>query len=214
VGLWNLGRQDPKIEENRLMFFNVVNAWQDSITGYWGPWYLSESQLYKTTDLSITFHIISYRRGKVDHWPEIINTTLAIESEPYPFGFAGGFTNHNAYDVAKVFRYGWPHMSAEQKQRAATLIGDMLRWTLTSSLQPNGSFKSVPTSFDSIGADFYFGVSFLQIVGYWDPAKRFWTKQEFPDAHATCERIKAKLVPMALNSLDSQSALVILEDAC
>ena len=97
-------------------------AWQDPATGYWGPSYWSDGHLYKSADLSYTFHIISYRRGNVDHWPEIVETTMAIENEPYPFGWKheGSYVNHNNYDVAKIFRYGWPHMSPEQKRRAAS----------------------------------------------------------------------------------------------
>ena len=41
-------------------------------------WYLSEGRLYNAADLSFTFHIISYRRGEVDYWPEIVGTTFAI----------------------------------------------------------------------------------------------------------------------------------------
>src|SRR3954463_7473668 len=48
------------------------------------------------------------------------------------------------YDVAKIFRYAWPHMSSEQKHRAASKIRDMLHWTLNSSLQDDGSFQTVP----------------------------------------------------------------------
>jgi hypothetical protein len=157
----------------------------------------------------------SLQGGQVDRW-EIIDTTVGIKNDPYPFGWkhADGPNNHNNYDVAKVFRYGWPHMSAEQRRRAASVIADMLHWTLTSSLQMNGSFKTVPTFFSSVGADFYFGVSFLQTIGYWDPAKRFWTEQDFPEAAATCKRIKTRLVEMALKSHESKSALTHLENSC
>ena len=139
-----------------------------------------------------------------------------IENDPYPFGWkhAGELNNHNNYDVAKVFKYGWPHMSPEQKRRASSAIDEMLRWTLASSLQTNGAFKTIPTFFSSMGADFYFGVSFLHTIGFWDVAKRFWTDQEFPEAAATCERIKTRLVAMALKSQESKSALSRLENSC
>jgi hypothetical protein len=172
--------------------------------------------LYKTADLSFTFHIISYRRGAVARWPQIIATTIAIADEPYPFGWLhrGELTNHNNHDVAKVFRYGWPYMSADQRQRAAAAIATMLQWTLSNSLRADGSFKSVPTFFSSLGADFYFGVSFLQTIGYWDPAKRFWTTQSFADAAGVCKQVRAKLVAMGLKSLESQSAFSHLERIC
>ena len=205
-----------KTLEYRSHFYDYVQAWQDETTGYWGPWYLSEGKSYKSADLSVTFHIISYRRGKVNHWPEIIRTTLAIENEPYPFGWKhpGGPNNHNNYDIVTLFRYGWAHMSPEEKQKAYAKIEDMLQWTLTSSLQDNGSFKTVPSFFSSVGADYYFGVSFLREVGFWDPALRFWTSRDFPQAGAICKRIKARLLAMALKSHESQSALAHLAKSC
>jgi hypothetical protein len=214
VGLWNQAEPDTKLQQYRQFFLDYVEAWQDPVTGYWGPWYLSNDQLYYAIDLSFTFHIISYRHGNVNYWPQIIQTTLEIQDQPYPFGFAGGFTNHNDYDVAKILRYAWPWMSVEQQARAAALIDDMLRWTLTSSLQREGSFKVVPMAFSSVDADFYFGVAFLDVVGYWDPAKRFWTKAEFPEAGSICLRIKTKLQTLKLNSVESKSALATLESAC
>jgi hypothetical protein len=152
----NQGGPGAKSQEYRRNFFEYVAEWQDPISGYWGPWYISEGRLYNATDLSFTFHIISYRRGEVDYWPEIVGTTFAIENDPYPFGWkhAGDFTNHNNYDVAEILRYGWPYMSTDQKRTAASAIEDMLHWTLTSSLQIDGSLKTVLTFFNSKGADF------------------------------------------------------------
>jgi hypothetical protein len=205
-----------KAQENSQAFTKFIEAWQDPVTGYWGAWYSSGGRLYKTADLSFTFHIISYRRGQVDYWPEITETTLAIEDEPYPYGWrhSGGFTNHNNYDVAKIFRYGWPHMSPQQRQKAAAAIDEMLHWTLTSSLQPNGTFKTVPTFFSSKAADFYFGVSFLQTIGFWDAEERFWTERDFPEASAICSQIKTQLIEMALQSHESEVALQRLENSC
>jgi hypothetical protein len=202
--------------ENSEAFSKFVEAWQDPVSGYWGAWYSSGGRLYKTADLSFTFHIISYRRGDIDHWPAITETTLAIENEPYPYGWRheGQFTNHNNYDVAKIFRYGWPHMTPQQRQRAATEIDEMLHWTLTSSLQRDGSFKTVPSFFSSIGADFYFGVSFLQTIGFWDRKDRFWTERDFPEAPAICRQIKAQLKEMALKSHESEVALQRLSKTC
>jgi hypothetical protein len=212
----NEGGDGAKTQEYTQEFSRLVQAWQDPASGYWGPSYWSDEHLYKSADLSYTFHIISYRRGNVDHWPEIVETTMAIDDEPYPFGWKhdDGYVNHNNYDVAKIFRYGWPHMSPEQQRKAASKIRDMLHWTLNSSLQDDGSFKTVPAFFSSLGADFYFGVSFLQTIGFWDESKRFWTRENFPEADAICKRIKTRLVAMALKTHESNTALTHLENAC
>jgi hypothetical protein len=212
----NEGGAGAKTQEYTQEFTRIVQAWQDRATGYWGPSYWSDGRLYKSADLSYTFHIISYRRGNVDHWPEIVETTIAIENEPYPFGWKhdDGYVNHNNYDVAKIFRYGWPHMSPEQQRRASSKIRDMLHWTLNSSLQDDGSFKTVPAFFSSLGADFYFGVAFLQTIGFWDASKRFWTWDSFPEAESICRRIKRRLLTTALKTHESNTALTHLEDAC
>src|SRR5260221_5301504 len=99
------GGAGAKTQEYTQAFSQFVKAWQDPATGYWGPGYLSDGQLYRSADLSFTFHIISYQRGNVDHWPEIVETTTAIENEPYPFGWKhdGDQVNPNNYDVAKSF---------------------------------------------------------------------------------------------------------------
>ena len=67
-------------------------------------WYKSGGHIYKTTDLSITYHTIAYRNGQVNYWPRIIDTTLRISDDPYPYGWLhdGHFTNHNNYDVARI----------------------------------------------------------------------------------------------------------------
>jgi hypothetical protein len=204
------------LKKFKAIFYEFIDAWQDPGSGYWGPWYLSDGKLYKTADLSFTFHIISYRHGQVNHWPKIIDTTIAIENDPYPFGWkhGGELVNHNNYDLAKLFRYGWPHMSFEQKGRAATEIRGVLDWTLNTSLQEDGSFKTIPTFFSSVGADFYLGVAFLRQVGYWDPAKRFWTTESYPEAVSICQRIKARLIAMALESHESAWALRHLKNSC
>jgi hypothetical protein len=213
----NEGGPGAQTQSFRDEFRGYVQDWQDPESGYWGPWYLSEGRPYKTNDLSFTFHIVSYLRGQVDHWPEIIETTLAIKNEPYPFGWKheGDLTNHNNYDAAKVFRYGWLHMSSEQRRHAADTMTYMLHWTLTSSLQPSGSFKTIPTFFSSVAADFYFGVLFLRTIGLWDnPETRFWTHQDFPEAGAICARIKERLVAMGLKSHESKDALAALRHSC
>src|SRR4029078_6760910 len=91
---------------------------------------------------------------------------------------------------------------------------EMLHWTLTSSLQRDGSFKTVPSFFSSIGADFYFGVSFLQTIGFWDRKDRFWTERDFPEAPAICRQIKAQLKEMALKSHETEVALHSLGKTC
>lgn len=81
---------------------------QDPSTGYWDAWYQIGDKLYKSADLSHTFHTIPYSKGKMRLWPQIIDTTLAIKPLEYPHGWMknGSYIHHNNYDVVKIFRYG------------------------------------------------------------------------------------------------------------
>jgi len=81
----NLG--EYPVESFKTAYKQFLKKWQDPGTGYWGAWYRSEDRLFKSTDLSITYHIVAYRRGDVAHWPRIIDTTFHIKPEPYPYGW-------------------------------------------------------------------------------------------------------------------------------
>lgn len=190
--------------------------WQDKETGYWGAWYRSEGKLFKSADLSMTYHTISYRRGDVDHWQNIIDTTLAIKSEPYPYGWMhdGRLNNHNNYDVVRILRYGWPYMTAEQKARADDELHEMLVWSLNESLRPDGSFRTDPTFFSSVAADYYFGVSFFDEIGFFDGSRRFWTEKDFPNATYLCCLIKNRLAASGLDGPHVQGAAEKLNKSC
>jgi hypothetical protein len=198
------------------VYEDFLQRWQDPQTGYWGAWYRSGSRVYRTADLSITYHTIAYRRGRVDFWPRIIATTLAIRDEPYPYGWLhdGHYTNHNNYDVVRILQYGWPYMTGVQRRQAAAEIGDMLAWSLRDSLDAEGNFKSDPSFFSSVAADFYFGVSFLDRAGFWDREKRFWTSADFPEAPKVCRLIRSRLLRLGLHDPQARRALGLLKGYC
>jgi hypothetical protein len=170
----------------------LFDAWQDPDTGFWGAWYKNDGAVVRTTDLSITFHIISYRRGNINYWPQVLKTLRAMKDEPYPYGWLhdGGYVNHNNYDIARILSYGWPHLSPDDKAFFRAELAAMLAWTLTHSLTDGGRFLNVPAFFESLSADYYYGVAFLDVIGFWDPKKRFWTETEFPAAPEVCTRIR------------------------
>ncbi|MBI4402772.1 MAG: M23 family metallopeptidase [Deltaproteobacteria bacterium] len=183
----------PKLKEALIDYLD--NKWQNPETGFWGAWFQNGAKIIKTDDLSITFHIVSYRKGKVPLWGKIAQTTLAIKNRPYPLGWRhadGTMSNHHNYDVVRLLRLGWAHLPEEQRTQARPMIAHMLGWCLSESLQPDGSFK-VNRSDDSLGDSYYFGVSLLFEVGYFNKAHRFWTEQEFPDADTIRIKILAKI---------------------
>lgn len=176
-------------------FRDFLDEIQNPETGYWGPWYVSDGKTYRYDDLSYTFHIVSYRKGRVGYWPNIIRTTLESSTLEYPQGWLsrGAFNNHNNYDVAKIFRYGWPHMRSSERELARDQIAGMLDWCLAQSLKRDGSFVPDSKFYNSLESCYYFGVSFLDEVGYFQSSKRFWTSQKFPYAPVIQSRIRRKL---------------------
>ena len=191
---------------------------QDPISGYWGPWIMSEGELFRTADLSQTFHTVSYRKGAVNHWPQIIETTLAIKSLPYPFGWKhnGQYNNHNDYDVVKILRFGWPSMTPSERDRARANIQAMLKWALDDSVTPDGQFRDDPSFYDSVAEAYYYGVSFLGEVGYWNKDQRFWDDGtvDYVGAKDLCRKIESHLARLQTNSPAAQEALLKLNANC
>ena len=55
----------------RSLFDFEDHMWQDPATGFFGGSYrLADGSIRKTADLSVTFHIVSYRRDSIRHVPE------------------------------------------------------------------------------------------------------------------------------------------------
>ncbi len=86
----------------------------------------------------------------------------------------------------------------------------MLDWSLTKSLQPDGSFK-VSDLDDTEGDAYRYGVWFLQETGYFQRSGRFWTDQNFPDAKVVHERIEAKLKATGLKDSNLREAYESLQ---
>ncbi|MFN4311293.1 MAG: hypothetical protein ACK4FK_11970 [Ferrovibrio sp.] len=157
------------------------NTAQDHETGFWGAWYVVDGEIRKTNDLSITFHAISYRDSDPPRMKELADTLFAIRTRRYPYGWRdqGTQNNHHAYDVARLLRRAWPHMTAEQRIRSAAELTIMVARSLNVSINADGSFDVTP--YDSASEAYYFGVSFLDEVGFFRPSRRFWTPLEISD---------------------------------
>ena len=81
-------------------------------------------------------------------------------------------TDHNAYDVVRIFQLGWPHMGEAERAQASAAIARLLDWSLTESLQPDGAFAA-PAGFSSSVSDAqYYGVSLLTKAGYCSTSRR------------------------------------------
>jgi hypothetical protein len=171
---------DPHLEPVIRRF---IARWQDPATGFFGATYEIDGQHFRTTDLSLTFHMARYLDGRIGYWPTLIDTLFEIRDHRYPNGWLDeeGMTNHNNYDVATLLRLGWPEMRRDQQQRARAELGRLLGWFLATAIAPDGTVVARAKS-ESLAESYYFTCAFLDTVGYFDPASRFWTNQPFPEA--------------------------------
>jgi hypothetical protein len=189
------------------------NKWQDPKTGFWGAWFVApDGSIVKTCDLSTTFHLVNYRNGEgIQHWPELIATTLAMRNGRFPFGWleeAQYMSNHHNMDVATLWRFGWQHATPEERKQIAEAIRQMMDFCLHQSLQPDGSFKAPEE--DTLSSAFYFGVGFLREIGYWSKSKRFWTDLAFPESKEIRKRILDRIDAMKLDDSEASWSKMIL----
>jgi len=202
-------RWDPRLE---TVIRRFVANWQDPATGFFGAIYEIVGRRFRTTDLSLTFHMARYLEGRIGYWPELIDTLIEIRDDRYPNGWldAEGMTSHNNYDVATLFQLGWPAMREDQRQRARDELERLLGWCLATAIAPDGTVVARAKS-ESLAESYYFTIAFLDTVGYFDPAKRFWTDHEFPEASTLRARLERRVRqlhqsdPMARMALDRLS---------
>lgn len=200
-------------------YIDFLDQSQHPRTGYWGPWYIIADELIKMHDLSYTFHIIHFRKGQIDKWDKVIDTTLEIGrlGLTYPYGWQpaeGGakYSNHHNTDVATILRAGHQFARAKQRREIEKAIHAMLDWCLTESLDKDkyGHLFSDFKHNDEIDViDRYaFGIKFLDTVGYWDEASFWWKKPQERDAAWPDFRLVGKNLLTAVRRLNSDSAYV------
>ena len=177
-------------------FERFIRDWQDPKTGFFGMTYvLPDWTEIRTSDLSLTFHMVRYVPHLIRWWPQLIDTLLAIRNGPYPQGWlAGGklMTDHNNYDVVELFRRGWRHMRPDQRKLAAEAVEKMRNWCLHHSVSPKGKITN-PDKGDPIPDSYYFAAAFLDTVGFFYTTKKFWTEKPLPDPTAIKSGMVAEL---------------------
>lgn len=131
-------------------------------------------------DISYTFHIVHYYMDGTERvapgLKEMVATTLAIKDGIYPNGWYDKgkvSSDHNNYDVVTLFACGWKQ-APDYRDRMRKEIQELITWCLTKSLQ-----------YDQFGTDrtidsYYYGVRFLDRIGFWDETKRFWRNDNIP----------------------------------
>jgi hypothetical protein len=197
-------------------YVRFLDATQDDVSAFWGAWLLVDGVLRRTADLSITYHNVSYREGRVNRMPQLVETLFAIKDLSYPFGWKhnGDYNNHNSLDVARILRLGWDRLQEYPRRAASEHIQTLLDWALSpKSIDADGAFVPDPTFYDSTGELYYFGIAFLAEVGFWKPQKRFWTddRTPHPDAERLGTQLRAHLAPLVPVSDAAKEALAKLD---
>jgi len=181
-------RWDPRMKETLMDL--ILHRLRNPETGWWGVSYVRDGRTKFVDDLSITFHTVTFLDGKAPDLPKMIDTALALKDVDTPAGWLwkGAYWNHNNMDVAMLFGWGWSEASEAKRQAMRVELEKMLRWCLSESLQPDGSFQPIVAD-GSLEEANYFGAAFLARIGYFDRGRRFWTDEEFPEAGAIRQRI-------------------------
>ena len=65
----------------------------------------------------------------------------------------------------------------------------LLGWCLATAIAPDGTVVTRAKS-ESLAEGYYFTITFLDTVGYFDPAKRSWTDRALPEAPALRARLE------------------------
>ena len=197
---------------------SLLDAVQNPVTGFWGPSLVIDGTVLALPDLSMTFHIVSYRHGCVDRWPELIDTLLAMKDLSYPFGWKhdGRITTHNAYDVVKLLAHGWRHASPAQRTAAGGEIAKMLETALTESVRPDSTVVFDPDYYETEAAAYYFAVAFLDEAGFWRPERRFWSddRSTAPGAAKLCRDLKRNVTRLLNQSTLAVGAYQRLQENC
>ena len=195
--LWRQPPSYPWDARLETVIRDFITKWQDPASGFFGAIYLIDGRLLRTLDLSLTFHMARYLEGKIGYWPELIDTLLEIRDLRYPNGWLDevGLTNHNNYDVAVLFRLGWPEMRSDQRWRAEQELDRLTDWCLTTAIAPDGKIVARATN-EALPESYYFTIAFLDTVGYFDSGKRFWTERSFSEAPALRARLEKQLLTL------------------
>jgi hypothetical protein len=178
-------------------FVDYLWGLQQKETGYWGPSYKLDDEIVTVPDLSYTFHIVHYYMDNTTrvapNLDKIVATTLAAKDGIYPNGWRdkdGKRSDHNNYDVVTLFDCGWKYASPQQQDAMRREIQILVDWCLTESLRDDqfGSERSIDS--------YYYGVRFLDRIGFWDKARRFWRSDDIPlpQGCPPAEKIRERLL--------------------
>ncbi|MBI2629654.1 hypothetical protein HYW76_00990 [Candidatus Pacearchaeota archaeon] len=131
------GMFSKKWLENYLRFFL---DWQDPSTGCWGVCLKKENKLIKTSDLSLTFHIIKrfYKKNgekrynlEIPNIQKIIETIWDLENKEYPFGWKekNKWNGHHIMDVIVMMKICYKYLDKKEKNKIIVFEKKVRKWS-------------------------------------------------------------------------------------
>ena len=210
-------------------FTDYLDRWQDTCSGFWGAGYAlpSSGDAVQSADLSLTYHIVAYRGGRVQRWPQIIQTLLAMRTAEYPFGWvhrtgkSSSVPTHNSYDVTKLCKFGWPHVP----RAAQVAIGDAIGWLVNETLAQEiasteqGKLVCDMSFYNSLGACYYYAASFLHEAHYFTSTDKppWWSidpSLRFADGPRLCRALLGEIARLRLANDEAKAAVERLRGDC
>ena len=187
------------------------HKWQDPESGYWGTWYrAADGSIVRTSDLSHTFHLASFRDGRVERWPAIARGRLvAFEGPGLSLRLARAWGDVQSPQLRRRAAVP-PGMAPRRRRQRGRSARDRPDAPLLpeETLQQDGSFRMRGDE-ATLSSNFYFGVAFLNEVGYFSKT-RFWSDGEFAEAAEVRARIESRIVKLGLDDPEAKFALAIL----
>ncbi len=186
----------PFSKDWEKIYYNCLEMWQDSKTGYWGSWIKKKNIIKKLPELSTTFHILrlyynkdtlKLRNPKYDmkHKRKMIETTWKIRNKNYPCGWLekGHWSTHHNWDVTEILLYLFNEMNFTEKNKVRKLFDKFLKWNLNKNLKSNGGFighypnVKTPNMYST-----RFAILVLRTIGYFSEfyRERIWSYKELP----------------------------------
>ncbi len=196
-------------QELRPAYLKFIEDWQSQETGCWENVLVArDGTLWRMDDVGMTFHIVSRLKDNTRHLDKIVRRVPELRTVDFPAGIRvdGRYENHLNRDVVRIFQYAWPTLDGSIRTAAQAELKGMLRWCLTESLQPDGSFKLSALD-DTFSDAMPYGTAFLRDIGFFSKDKRFWTDETFPEAGGIRARIQRRLAQGAEAREPSPTAL-------
>ena len=107
-------------------------------------------------------------------------------------------------------------MTPVQIDQARTEIREMLKWAVSELMSSDGQFRDDLGFSASVGEAYYYGVSFLAEVGYWNTERRFWDDDptRYAGAENLCQKVRSQLMKLHTAAITARHALAKLNQSC